>query len=206
MLGAATLRPSLPMRLASAVPDAVAAGFFLLLWGAPGLLAPKALGTGLLIMLVEFVLMHAAGMIGAVVLERDLSRMKRLAILCGFAATYLVLIASFCYAFQAWWPVAAFAVLLLGKASLVFDRDLPPSARRHRIRSSRVLSACAYLGGVFLTLGLPLPRLGLTPSVVAEAGLVGEGLWVEKPHTVAAFGLIYFAFLAWAKVRDLRLP
>ena len=68
------------------------------------------------------------------------------------------------------------------------------------------ISALAYLGGVFATLMLPLPRLGLTGDVVAAADLPGSGEWVDKPHTVVAFGLIYFAVLATGKLRGWRLP
>jgi hypothetical protein len=206
MANATTMRPSLPMRLASAVPDSVAAGFFLILWVAPGLLGPKSLNTGLLIMLVEFVLIHASGMTGGIMLSPKLAPMQKLKVLLGFAAFYLIFILTFCFAFKAWWPLAAFAVLLLGKASLAFDRELPNAERQHRMSSGWALSCGAYLGGVFLTLFLPVPRLGLTSAVVAEAGLTGSGHWIDHPQTVVAFGVIYFGFLAWTKAIDLRLP
>ena len=40
-------------RLVAALPDAITAGFFLLLWLVPQWLGPTALRTGLLMMLVE---------------------------------------------------------------------------------------------------------------------------------------------------------
>jgi hypothetical protein len=59
---------------------------------------------------------------------------------------------------------------------------------------------------VFVTLLLPLPRLGLTPDIVASAGLVGSGYWIENPHSVVAFGLIYFGLQALAKGKDWLHP
>jgi hypothetical protein len=58
-----------------------------------------------------------------------------------------------------------------------------------------------YVLGVFVTVILPLPRLGITPEVVAQLGIPGSGLWVERPHTVIAFGLLYFGALAAVKAR-----
>ena len=199
-------RPPLPSRIASALPDGVAAGFYLLLWIVPGLLGADALQTGLLIMLVEFILIHASAMIGGSLLKPGVPRAKKFASLLGFAAMYLIFIVGYCFIFKQWWPLAAFAVLLIGKASLAFDRNLPSAERQQRLASAWALSCMAYLGGVFLTLFLPLPRLGLSTEVVAAAGLEGSGHWIEHPHTVVAFGLIYFGFLAWTKVKDIRLP
>lgn len=204
-MGATRVRPSLAARIASALPDLVAAGFFLLLWIMPGLLGADALKTGLLIMLVEFILIHASAMIGGSFLKPGVSRGTKLLGLLGFAAMYLIFIVGYCFIFRQWWPLLAFAVLLVGKASLAFDRELPSAERQQRLSSGWALSCLAYLGGVFLTLFLPLPRLGLSTEVVAAAGLEGGGHWVEHPHTVVAFGLIYFGFLAWTKIKDIRL-
>ncbi|MBK9668648.1 MAG: hypothetical protein IPO74_01140 [Thermomonas sp.] len=55
-------------RLLAGLPDAITAGFFLALWIAPQWLGPNALRTGLLMMLVEFILMHATGILGSMAL------------------------------------------------------------------------------------------------------------------------------------------
>ena len=41
--------------------------------------------------------------------------------------------------------------------------------------------------------------------MVSQLGLTGSGEWVDKPHTVVAFGALYFGVLAWSKWRDWRL-
>ena len=61
---------------------------------------------------------------------------------------------------------------------------------------------------------LPLPRLGLTPEVVARLALPGSGQWVEQPHRVLAFGFLYFAATAiseafghrWVPTRYIATP
>ena len=68
-----------------------------------------------------------------------------------------------------------------------------------------LVSALAYIGGVFLTAFVPLPSFGITPEVIANLHLTGSGLWIDKPWTVLAFGTIYFALLAWSKIKPLQV-
>ena len=49
---------------------------------------------------------------------------------------------------------------------------------------------------------LPLPRLGIDAALAQSIALPGSsGLWVEQPHRVVAFGLLYFAATAALKWR-----
>ena len=192
-------------RLVSALPDAITAGFFLLLWIVPHWLGPTALRTGLLMMLVEFILMHATGILGGMALSNAGDTRRQWKPILLFSSMYLLFIAVWAWTFRAWWPLLALAWLVAGKLALAWQ-PLPDADKRDRIMSDWGISALAYLGGVFATLMLPLPRLGLTGDVVAAADLPGSGEWVDKPHTVVAFGLIYFAVLATGKLRGWRLP
>lgn len=199
------MRAPLPSRLLAALPDAVTAAFFLVLWVQPSVFGAGALRTGLLIMLVEFILLHASAMIGGSVLGRTPGTRLPWKLLLGFAAMYLVFIAAYAWAFRQWWPLLAFGWLLLGKASLAFDRELPTADRAHRLQSGWAVGCLAYLVGASATIFVPLPRLGLTSAIVAQAELAGSGHWVSYPHTVVAFGLFYFAVLALVKTMDFRL-
>lgn len=192
-------------RLFGALPDALTAGFFIVLWVAPQLLWPQALRTGLLMMLVEFILVHAAGMLGGMVLTREGEAGQRWKPILGFGAMYLVFIAAWSWQFQAWWPFLALGWLLAGKLSLVLQ-PLPDADKRHRLQSDWAIGVMAYLAGVFITTFLPLPRLGLTHMVVAAADLPGDGgHWLSHPQSVVAFGAFYFGVLALVKVFDWRL-
>lgn len=200
------MRASLPSRLLSALPDAGMAAFFGLLWIAPTVLAPGAIKTGMLIMLVEFILIHASALLGSMLLGEKASTRQKLGVMLGLGALYLLFIAAFALAFQQWWPIVAFVWLMLGKASLAFDRGLPNAERQHRLQATWAASCLFYIVGVFLTVFLPVPRLGITHAVVSAAQLPGSGLWVDRPQTVIAFGFVYFAALAWIKSLDWRLP
>ena len=192
-------------RVLAALPDAITAGFFLLLWLVPQWLGPTALRTGLLMMLVEFILMHATGILGGMALSNAGDERRQWKPILLFSSMYLLFIAVWAWTFRAWWPLLALAWLVAGKLALAWQ-PLPDADKRDRIMSDWGISALAYLGGVFVTLFLPLPRLGLDAGVVAAADLPGSGEWVDKPHTVVAFGLIYFAVLATGKLRGWRLP
>jgi len=192
-------------RLVAALPDAITAGFFLLLWLVPQWLGPTALRTGLLMMLVEFILMHASGMLGGMALANAGDGRRPWKPILLFGGFYLVFIAAWAWSFEAWWPLLALAWLVAGKLVMAWQ-PLADAEKRERLQTEWGISALAYLGGVFVTLFLPLPRLGLDAGVVAAADLPGSGEWVDKPHTVVAFGLIYFSVLATSKLRGWRLP
>ena len=61
----------------AAVPDAITAAVLLSLWMAPLWLGPRAVSNALLTMLVEFVLVHAAGMLGGLLESRAHSAGRR---------------------------------------------------------------------------------------------------------------------------------
>ena len=171
----------------------------------PQWLGPTALRTGLLMMLVEFILMHATGILGGMALSNAGETCRQWKPILLFSSMYFLFIAAWAWIFRAWWPLLALAWLVAGKLALALQ-PLPDADKRDRIMSDWGISALAYLGGVFTTLMLPMPRFGLDAGVVAAADLPGSGEWVDKPHTVVAFGLIYFAVLATSKLRGWRLP
>lgn len=194
------------VRLLGALPDAATAGFFAVLWVAPQLLWPQALRTGLLMMLVEFILVHAAGMLGSIVLAREGGTGRRWKPVLGMGAMYLLFIGAWALQFQAWWPLLALAWLLAGKFALVM-RPMATADKRHQLASDWAIGVMAYLAGVALTTLLPVPRLGLDRAIVAAADLPGAGgHWMTHPQSVVAFGVFYFGMLALVKALGWRLP
>ena len=192
-------------RLLAGLPDAITAGFFLALWIAPQWLGPNALRTGLLMMLVEFILMHATGILGSMALADAGGARRPWKPILAFSGLYLLFIAGYAWGFKAWWPLLALAWLVAGKLAMAWQ-PLPNADKRDRLQAERALSALLYLIGVFITTFLPLPRLGLDAQVVAAADLPGSGAWVDRPHTVVAFGLSYFGLMAASKLLGWRLP
>lgn len=189
-------------RLVAAGPDAVTAAVFLTLWISPFAFGDSGVRNALLVMLIEFVLVHAAGFLGLLLLDPTTPRGRRVLALAGFAGFYLLFVGAFMLAFGEWWPALVFGWLVLGKfAAIVGNRGAGDAQA-----ALWGLSALAYLLGAFATVLLPLPRLGVEAAVVGQLGLPGSGLWVEQPHRVLAFGFLYFGLLALAKWNGARAP
>ena len=102
-------------RLLAGLPDAITAGFFLALWIAPQWLGPNALRTGLLMMLVEFILMHATGILGSMALADAGGSRRPWKPILAFSGLYLLFIAGYAWGFMAWWPLLALAWLVAGE-------------------------------------------------------------------------------------------
>lgn len=186
-------------RIAGAVPDALAAGYFLALWLQLDIFGAGHVETALLIMLVEFLTVHASGMLGGVALDPKTSRRRRIGFIAGVGLFYLAFTGMFVVIFRQWWPLLVVGWLLLAKFIGVLPGRAMPKGEAAVQMQLWALSAALYVGGVLLTSLLPLPRLGLQPDVVASLGLTGSGLWVESPHRLLAFGVLYFGALAAAK-------
>jgi hypothetical protein len=199
--------PGEPGRLArfhSALPELVAAGTYAVAWVAPERLPTGLLRSLVLAMLVEFLVVHSAGFLGGVVLTERLSRPKRLAGLAAFGALYLGFAAAFGLAFGSWAPVWTMGWLVGSRALTVLVDRRSGAEERRRQKELWVAGAVVYLFGVFLTSIVPLPALGIDAAARERLALPGSGLWIEEPHRVFAFGLFYFALIAWVELQGAR--
>ncbi len=186
-------------RAVAAVPDAANAVFFAWVW-----LFPLSVGAGwvkslMIVMLLEFLVVHSSGFIGMTVVDPGKSRKLKAGVIAGFGAFYLLFAGAFSLAFGEWWPLAAFGWLLVGKFALVLFAPVPGAQERARQGYLMATSLAGYVGGVFLTSLLPMPQLGVDDAVRAAAGIPGSGLWVDEPERVLAFGVLYFGLMAWAR-------
>lgn len=193
-------------RLLSAVPDTLTAMLFLIVWVAPLHFGESSVRNGMLIMLVEFILVHASGFIGAQLLGTRKTSREKFLFVAGFGLFYLIFISAWAWSFRQWWPFLAFGWLLVGKFTTSMDARLPSDERKLRMQSDWALGALAYIGGVFATILLPVPRLGITPDIISQLDLPGGGMWIDEPQRVIAFGVIYFGVLAWVKFKNYALP
>lgn len=179
-------------RLAASVPDLGLAAVFFVTWLAPNAFGERVVAYLMLVMLLEFLIVHASGMLGSVVFEEPLAPGMRAKSLLGLGGFYLLFAGALSLAFQAWWPLWTIALLLANRLLIVLTGELPEGTERLYIRRGWAVAAFFYLGFVFLTLLLPVPRLGLSEAVVASQNLPGSGLWIDEPHRVIAFGFLYF--------------
>ncbi len=191
-------RVSLPVsdalltRIAAAVPDFALAAGFLITWIAPATFGQRAVAYLMLVMLLEFIIVHASGFMGSVILNEPLSRRTRFKALLGLGAFYGLFAAAFSAAFRAWWPLWTIFLLTLNRLLAVLTGELPEGRERAYVRRSWAVAALLYLVFVLVTTLLPVPRFGITAEVVRAQGLPGSGLWIDAPHRVLAFGFLYF--------------
>jgi hypothetical protein len=196
---------SLLSRAGSALPDLALGVAFLVTW-----VAPRAFGTGLLkyammTMLMEFIVIHSSVFMGFVLWGTSFGAVKKTLATLGLGAFYSTLLVAIAHATETWWPVWAFWGLTVNRlTSALFSRMAGKKAREN-LASDWVTSVAFYLLWVFGTTFLWIPALGITPAVVASAGLPGKGLWVEQPHRVLVAGTGYFLCQAWCELRGRRL-
>ena len=190
-----------PARLLSAAPDAALAVAFLLTWVVPQWMGVEWLPYVLLTMLLEFFVVHSAGMMGAVMLDGS-SKSSRTMKMIGLALVYTVFVSAFAFIFEQWWPLFAFWALTLNRLTGVLLHTAPAGLERERLMSGWVTSGILYIIWVIVTALLPLPRLGLSAAIVADAQLPGTGAWVESPHRLMAAGAGYFLSQAYFELSE----
>lgn len=209
MLHSTSSRSDLRERLVrglSALPDAITAAGFLLLWCFPLAFGPDAVRNGILLALVEFVTIHASVMLGHFAFSAEPARTRKAASLAIFGGFYTLFVGGFALAFRAWWPVFGFGWLLAAKFAAVFASPADNAHRLKELRATWGVSVLIYLGAVFLTSMFPVPRLGISAAVRGQLDLPGSGLWIEEPHRLIAFGVLYFGLLSWSRWRGWKLP
>ena len=185
----------------AALPDAVTALAFVIVWASPLLFGPLSVKTAMLTMLVEFFLVHATGFFTAFGSDASASRKQRIGILLGLSSFYVLMISAFAWSFHAWWPLLSFAWLLLGKVIWVVQNPKPDDRITNRQIMAWAGSVALFLGGVFYTSVGDIPRWGLTSDLGPKFGLNPEGgLWEAEPHRVVAFGVIYFGMTFLVKL------
>ncbi len=190
--------------LISALPDAATAALYAICWFAPASLGYGWIKTLMLLMLIEFVVVHSGAFLGQTVLGNS-PRSTKIKSIVGLGAVYMLLVLAFSVALGEWWPVAAFGWLLVGKFLMVVLEPRPRDEERQRLTSIWAASVAAYVFAVLAAAFLPVAEFGIHAAARAGAAIPGSGLWVEQPQSVIAAGLIYFALLAWIKLHAQHL-
>jgi hypothetical protein len=175
----------------NAAPDLGLAAVCLITWLAPPTFGDRFVAHIMLVMLLEFIIVHSSGFMGQTLLAKG-SRADRMKGMLGFGVFYTLFVAGFALAFHTWWPIVAFWGLTANRLLAVLMGWVPAGKARDYVRRGWAAGALYYIGGVMLTTLLPVPRLGITRDVVRSLALPGEGLWIDQPHRVVAFGFLYF--------------
>jgi hypothetical protein len=186
-------------RVVSAAPDFALGLTFLATWIDPHRLGEKMISYLLLVMLLEFIIVHSSAFMGLVIVSEADRRKKTTAIL-GLAGLYTVFAGGFALAFKTWWPLGAFWLLTLNRLLTILLGQAPAGRERQLVTASWAARVLFYLMFVFATSFLPIPRLGITETVVRAERLPGSGLWIDEPQRVLAFGFLYFTVVALSEL------
>ncbi len=168
-------------------------------WVDPFVLGGNAVQYFMLTMLLEFIIVHSSAFMGNVVLSREKAS-RRVQGLFWLGLFYTLFVGGFALGFGTWWPVYAFWGLTFNRMLSILVGDAPEGRERQYVRAGWALSVMYYLGGVFATVVLPVPELGITSAVRSALDLPGDGLWVDEPHRVLAFGVVYFGLTGLGEV------
>lgn len=187
--------------LFNALPDLVLSVVFLVTWIRPDALGDFMVRWLLLVMLMEFIVLHSAAFMGTVAFAPG-SRARRSLALLGFAALYTLFAGAFSLIFRSWWPLASFWGLSLNRLLGVVLGQVPDEEQKAFVMRGWSAGIAFYLLGCFATLLLPVPALGITPRAVAAQHIPGTGLWVQQPYRVIAFGFFYFFLTAWSEANS----
>ncbi|MFQ5572377.1 MAG: hypothetical protein ACE5G0_22095 [Rhodothermales bacterium] len=191
---------ALPSRIATATPDLLFAAAYLITWIAPYTLGRRVVAYLMLVMLLEFLIVHSSGFMGSVVFNKPLATQTKITSLLGLALFYAIFALAFSVAFRAWWPLWTILLLTLNRMLIVFAGDVPEGHERAFIKRGWAVSALLYLVFAFITTLLPMPILGISREVVEAQALPGSGLWIDEPHRVLAFGFLYFLALGLSEL------
>ncbi|MHC4958818.1 MAG: hypothetical protein ACYTGN_10625 [Planctomycetota bacterium] len=175
------------------------AAVFLITWLRPGTFGEYAVKYLLLVVVVEFVLIHSAPFMG-VVIQSKLHRKWKVLGIAGFGVFYSLFAGALAVGFKDWLPLIAFWSLTLNRTISVFGPVPRKEDDPHKLHLalSWAMPGVYYIVAIFFVALVPLPRFGITAAVAASQRIPGEGEFVDNPHTAIAAGFLYFAALAWS--------
>lgn len=188
-------------RLGEALPDAIAALGFLWLW-----IAPLSLGAGFaraaaVVLVLEFIMIMAALVLGRFVFEPQGTRLQRRAALLGTIGFLLLPVVAIAVFTGELWPFASFAWLLVAKLSLLRSAARPSHAARVRQQELQALAMLVYVGALFLALIVPWPALGMSETVARELLYGDDRKELFRPHFPFVTGALYFTTMAFGRWR-----
>jgi hypothetical protein len=144
------------------------------------------------VMLLEFLVIHSAGFMGNLAVS-DAPKSRKITSMAGFAVFYLLMALGFVVQMKAWWPFLSFVLLLFSRMLGVLLGRAPDAERKRYVQSCWGFGVAAYLLTTFVTIVMPIPRLGITREVAALQDFGGvSGLWISDPHRPIAMGVLYF--------------
>ena len=173
--------------------DFALAATFLITWIAPDTFGEKTVHKLTFMMLLEFLVVHSTGFLGALA-ARDMKKLERVLMTGALLLFYVLMAGGFCAMYGGWWPLIAFTALTAPKLVPIFFSPYEDEDHFWVMGSWAAMTAL-YLFSIFATLAYDIPPLGVTPEVIAAQEFSVGGEWPEQPYRVMALGALYFTGL-----------
>ena len=180
------------------------AAMFLVTWIWPYAFQPDMVTRLVFLMLIEFIVLHAAAFI-AFAGASDPSIRFRATAIGVLMSVYCVFGIGFSFAYGSPWPLMALLITLAPRITTALLQQTNPEGFARAMGQWATMMAL-YMIGVVLTLLAPIPRLGITGEVIAAQGVDAEGIWFDEPYRVMAFGMCYFSGVAFLSIINLMRP
>jgi len=185
------------------LPDVGFAAVFLVAWISPGTLGDQVVRRLFLFLLMEFVVLQAAGLMGTVTIQIA-NRAVRGAAILAFAAFYTVFAGAISIAMKSWLPLVGFWGLTLNRLLGVLLRQVPDEETKAFVARGWLAGVSSFLAGFVLVTVLPVPPLGFTWTYALAHPIIGAAPWGAEPQRVMAFGVFYYVLTACSDWADHR--
>ncbi len=187
--------------LVAAAPDLALGATFLVTWIWPTALREGMVAFLIMVMLLEFIIMHSSAFMGSVIVSRG-GRAKKSIALLALGGFYSLFAGAFSISFRSWWPLLNFWGLTINRLLGVLIGQAPSGEEKQFVTRGWAVSVLSYLAFAGLTCVFPIPRLGITPEVIEHQHLPGTGVWIDQPHRAIAFGFLYFTAVGVSELFD----
>jgi hypothetical protein len=201
---AALLEQGLPIpTLANALPDFVLAAAYGCAWWRPGLLPAGVARSLIILLLMEFIVLHSAAFMGAMGYG-DAPRATRVRQGIGLGVFYSLFVLGFSLGFHTWWPMLSFWLLTANRLGGVLLRRSGDGAPLEILRRGWAGTTVCYLLAVGVATILPWPRGGVDDAAKSALALTGGGQWIDAPWHAFAAGLFYYSLVAMNELNGWR--
>jgi len=167
---------------------------FLTIWINPHLIPSVSVGSLVLVMIMEFVVIHSAGFMGAI-LVGDTARSRKIKGTLWFGAFYLLFFIAFAVTLETWWPMLVFLLLMANRLFSVVLSDKMSVTQKSMVMGEWAIALSFYILSVFAFLVIPIDPMGAYGSL--QTG--GRGEWELRPYKALASGVFYFGLMSLAK-------
>ncbi len=182
----------------SSVPDLVLGLAFLATWIDPASLGDDMVSSLSQVMLLEFIIIHSSGFMGAVIYGNE-PRGKKILYLAGLGFLYMLFVFGFAFGFRSWWPVIAFSGLMFNRMLGVLTGQAVQGTESEYVKQMWGVNVAFYLVSVFIAILVPFPELGVSAADLAHLNMSGD--FIDHPEKMMVWGFLYFTAVGYFELK-----